>query len=296
MKSSFAKILVIIAIIMPNIIKSQDFNYNNNRIACSADGNAQPDLNYKGKYNYADPDDWGATPAALAMLAKKGLQGQLVHFSYNNFMPSPPHTTTRNYMKEGVDGSISRWAFNKDIFFDVGTHKNEAVKHLEKELLKSTKENPLFFINMGPSEFLYQAVKLVIDKGESEVLSNVYIISHSNYNDNHLRRPNHHTIDQVIKLSGNRLKFKRIKDQNNKNVPTEGWSSLYDWSVWEWLENHDNADLAWIWTCMKKHKEHRADISDAGMVYYLLTGDEAGNPTKFQVFLGDEIKINSKPK
>jgi len=37
------------------------------------------------------------------------------------------------------------------------------------------------------------------------------------------------------------------------------------------------------------HKELRADISDAGMIYYLFTGDEDGNPEKFKAFLGDSI-------
>ncbi|WP_282135648.1 hypothetical protein [Seonamhaeicola maritimus] len=289
MKRILIKIFILLVIISPSDINAQALGYDNNRIACSADGNAQPDLEYTGRWNYADPDDWGATPATLAILAKLKLQDKLVHYSYNNFMPSPAHTTVRNYMKEGVEGSIKRWNFNKNLFFDVGTHKNEAIKHLKNELVKSTKEDPLYFMNMGPSEFLYQAVKLVINEGNGEALSHVYIVSHSNYNDNHLRRPNHHTIDQVIELSGNRLKFKRIKDQNNKNNPDEGWSSLHDWSVWDWLKNHKNPDIAWIWKCMKKHKEFRADISDAGMVYYLLTGDEDGNPNKFQSFLGDKI-------
>lgn len=71
---------------------------------------------------------------------------------------------------------------------------------------------------MGPSKFLYQAVKLVVQEGNENVLSHVYVISHSHYNDNHLRRPNHHTIDEVIALSNNRINFKRIKDQNNKNI------------------------------------------------------------------------------
>ncbi len=267
----------------------QALNYNFNRIACSADGNAQPDLAYTGKYNYADPDDWGATPATLAMIAKLKLQDKLAHYSYNNFMPSPPHTTVINYMKLGVSGAIRRWKFNKNVFFDVGEKKEQAIRHLQKELEKSTKENPLYFIHMGPSEFFYQAVARVVEKGSAEALSHVIVISHSGYNDNHLRRPNHHTMKQVIKLSENRIQYKKIKDQNSKNSPTKGWSSLHDWRVWDWLKNHKNKDIAWLWTCMKMHKELRADISDAGMIYYLFTGDEDGNPEKFKAFLGDSI-------
>ncbi|MEM9527517.1 MAG: hypothetical protein AAGA31_12955 [Bacteroidota bacterium] len=283
--------LVVFTVIFPCLLHGQTggFNYQENRIACSADGNAQPDLTYQGKYNYADPDDWGATPATLAMLAKMGVQNKLVHYSYNNFMPSPPHTTVRNYMKEGVDGSISRWNFKRKIFFDVGVKKKKALRHLKKQIEKSTKEDPLFFVHMGPSEFLYQAVAMVVDGKREEALSHVYVLSHSNYNDNHLRRPDHHTLEEVIALSGNRIKFKRIKDQNKKNISDQGWSSSQDWSVWEWLKNHENEDIAWLWTSMHKHKHNKADISDAGMVYYLLTGDEDGNPAKFQAFLGDAI-------
>jgi hypothetical protein len=283
------KAFFLLIILYPNLSQSQKFGYNNYRIACSADGNAQPDLEHKGKYNYADPDDWGATPATLAILAKKKMQSKLVHFSYNNFLPSPPHTTVRNYMKEGVDGSISRWNYDKNIFFDVGTHQKEAINHLKQEIEKSTKENPLYFVNMGPSEFLYQAVNLIIHEGKVKALSHVYVLSHSNYNDHHLRRPNHHTIEEVLTLSENRIKFKRIKDQNKKLNPNEGWSSNHDWSVWDWLKTHKNPEIAWLWKCMKKHNEKRADISDAGMIYYLITGDEDGNPKKFQKFLGDKI-------
>lgn len=289
MINNFFLKLCIVLFLAANISNAQTLSYKKHRIACSADGNAQPDLNHKGKYNYADPDDWGATPAALAILAKMKLQSKLVHYSYNNFLPSPPHTTVRNYMKEGVDGSINRWNFNKDIFFDVGTHQKEAIEHLKKEIEKSTKKNPLYFVNMGPSEFLYQAVKLIMECGKKRSLSNVYVISHSNYNDNHLRRPNHHTFKEALALSGNRLKYVKIKDQNTKNNPNKGWSSNHDWSVWNWLKNHKNQDISWLWKCMKKHNEKRADISDAGMIYYLLTGDEDGNPTKFKDFLGDKI-------
>ena len=44
----------------------------NDRIGWSADGNNN------------DPDDWGATPIALAIWAKMGWQDKLVHFDYNS--------------------------------------------------------------------------------------------------------------------------------------------------------------------------------------------------------------------
>ena len=44
------------------------------RIAYSSDG------------NYNDPDDIGATPIALAILAEYGAQSKLVHVSYNSIL------------------------------------------------------------------------------------------------------------------------------------------------------------------------------------------------------------------
>src|SRR5260221_223791 len=45
------------------------------RIAWSADG------------NHNDPDDWIASPLALAIFASAGLKDRLVHFDYNCILP-----------------------------------------------------------------------------------------------------------------------------------------------------------------------------------------------------------------
>ena len=65
------------------------------------------------------PQDWGATPAALAILAKLKLQDKLVHYSYNNFIEAPAGPDAENQMKIGVDGAIRRWNFDSHLFFDV---------------------------------------------------------------------------------------------------------------------------------------------------------------------------------
>lgn len=68
--------LAVFSIAPFNSIESADSPWTpGNRIAISADGN--PD---------ADADDVGATPFALAVLAKAGLQNSLVHYDFNNFL------------------------------------------------------------------------------------------------------------------------------------------------------------------------------------------------------------------
>ncbi|EWH09180.1 hypothetical protein DS2_13944 [Catenovulum agarivorans DS-2] len=284
-----------------HLVHASNWQYNNNRIAISADGNNQPDVQHY--WTTADPDDWGATPAALAIIAKLNLQDRLVHFSYNNFIDSPAHTSAINQMEVGVQGAINYWQFDQTRFFDVTEQYQQALSSLVKQIAISTENNPLYYIHMGPSEFFYRVVKQVLLQGKAESLNHVYVLSHSGYNDNHLRRGDpkfdkkpvpqhkvHHTLSQAIELSGNRLKYKRIKDQNGEWDANLLWNSKHDWSVWDWMKNHSDPSVAWIYKRMRQHPKGVADCSDAGMVFYLLLGDENGSPEKFKQFIGNGIQ------
>ncbi|WP_162555728.1 T9SS type A sorting domain-containing protein [Reichenbachiella versicolor] len=299
MKNTLA-IVVCLAILSPLSLSAQSWGYNNHRFAVSADGNNQPDK--KHKWTRADPDDWGGTPAALAMIAKLGLHDKLVHYSYNNFIDAPPHTTETNHMKIGADGAIERWNFDKDKFFDVSENHSIPINHLAAEIAKSSSLDPLYFIHMGPAEFFYRAVKKVIDDGKINSLSHVYVVSHSGYNDDHLRRGDpkfditpvpdsekHHTMSETIAASGDRINYKKIKDQNGGHDPNILWKSDKDWTVWHWMRDHKDPNIQWIFDRMLVNAKSSADISDAGMIFYLLHGDIDGSPSKFKAFIGDGI-------
>ncbi|WP_185976796.1 hypothetical protein [Catenovulum sediminis] len=276
------------------------WGYDNNRIAISADGNNQPDNHHF--WPRADPDDWGATPATLAIIAKLKMHKNLVHYSYNNFIDAPEHTTAINEMAIGVQGAINYWNFDNKKFFDVSADYKKALAHLIQVIEVSTHKDPLYFVHMGPSEFFYRAVKAVIANGKIDSLSHVYVLSHSGYNDNHLRRGDpkfdkkpvpeqqkHHTLTDVIELSGKRINYHRIKDQNAEWDVNLLWNSKQDWSVWQWMKNHSDPSVAWIYERMKRHPDNKADISDAGMLYFLLLGDENASPQKFKKFIGQGI-------
>src|SRR5262249_56087718 len=75
------------------------------RIAWSADG------------NHNDPDDWAASPIALAIFAESGLKDRLVHFDYNCILPE----TNPDWEKihaESVLGTASRYGYESSKFFD----------------------------------------------------------------------------------------------------------------------------------------------------------------------------------
>ncbi|PKQ65008.1 hypothetical protein BZG02_04000 [Labilibaculum filiforme] len=266
---------------------AQAWNYNNNRIAISADGNSAPDNLHK--WPIGDPDDWGANAAMLAILAKLEMQDKLVHYSYNNFIDAPAGPDSRNQNKISCDGGIIRWHFDAEKFYDVTTQLEQATNSLAKEMTKSTADDPLYFLHAGLSEFVYLAVEKAIELGGLENLRYVKLVSHSGFNENHKRREWHHTWDDIQKLCGNRMQYHKIKDQNACNQPDVLWCSGKDFSPWYWMRDHKDESIHWLYTRVQAHNTGKADISDCGLLYWLLTGDESGNPEKFKNFIGDGI-------
>ncbi|MFY0607700.1 MAG: hypothetical protein JXR10_13365 [Cyclobacteriaceae bacterium] len=280
------------AILMLSLICSvemvaQGFSYANGRIAVSFDGNSEPDNEYK--WPTGDPDDWGALAASCAIVAKLGLQDKLVHCSYNNFIDAPSGPDEENQLKISADGSIKRWGFDQSRFFDVTSQLEESKKHLAEEMGKSTANDPLYFLHAGLSEFVYQAVEEVINQGNIESLNYVYLLSHSKFNENEIRREYHRTWSDIKALSGERIKYKKIVDQNDKNNPINLWNSGKDFSVWYWMRDHPDPDVRWMYSRMEAHSGKVADISDCGLFFFLLQGDEFGNPQKFKDFVGEGI-------
>ncbi|WP_082026706.1 T9SS type A sorting domain-containing protein [Flammeovirga sp. OC4] len=299
------------------------YGYNNNRIAVSADGNNQADPNtwggtvtatapaadagrtftYNANWQRGDEDDWSATPAALAMLANAGLEGKLVHYSYNNFIGSPAHTSAVNVMKEGVDGALQRFSnFNPSVFYDVSANNTAAINHLAEQIKISTANDPLYFVSMGPTEFLYRALEKVKADGKASAINHLYIVSHSNYNDNNIRRVNHRRIEHVLQdfPVSEGVNFLRIKDQNQSTNLTKGWSTnningSNDYSQWTWMRDHADTDVNFLWDRMNVNSKSKADISDAGMIWFLLYGDQDGNPSKLQTQFVNGITESDAP-
>ena len=50
-------------------------------------GKFQGRIAYRADGNHNDPDDWAASPLALAIFAEAGLKDRLVHFHYNCILP-----------------------------------------------------------------------------------------------------------------------------------------------------------------------------------------------------------------
>lgn len=88
--------------------------------------------------------------------------------------------------------------------------------------------------------------------------------------------------------------------KNGSKVNELGFTNPY--SMWEWLAKHNNPDLRWVYSRMKEAFSYKADISDSGMMWYLVTGgpraggDQRGNPEDLRKFFGGSANRDADKK
>jgi hypothetical protein len=239
------------------------------RIAYSADG------------NHNDPDDWIASPVALAIFAECGQKDRLVHFDYNCILPET-NAEWEKIHADSVMGAVKHYGYSAKVFFDCRKNLDGALANLAKAIDESSAENPLYFIVAGPMEAPY----LAIQKSRPEKRQFVYCISHSRWNDGFASRYTfRHTKRSVIEQDVN---WVQIADQNRllslspygKPGPAESFASYH------WMRDSADAKVRFLWERMQVST--RPDPSDAGMAYFLMTGDEQADPAKLKRLLVDK--------
>jgi hypothetical protein len=236
--------------------------YVGNRIAVDVDG------------NFNDPDDWAATPATLAILARQELQPNLVHYSYNNSLGSNANDAFMyGTMSSATLKAAEQFGFDRDDFYDLQTSLPEAIANLREQANISTAGNPLYIIAAGPMEFLWRALK----DSDPDARGHVTVISHSPWNNNRVWRPSMTHTDEDVKALG--VNWVQISDQNRL------FHTKTDWSPWRWLRNAAQPRMRHIYERMQAAS--KPDISDAGMAYFLVTNDQNGTPAKLKTFMGE---------
>lgn len=176
-------------------------------------------------------------------------------------------------------------------------YEQNAIDHLASEIEKSTEEDPLYIILGGPAEIVYQAMEKA-ETGKDHII----VISHSEWNEwaeadgtwcKRGLKDGLHTLEQcgITIENGNLI---RIQDQNavtngdektpmlciasdkTKDEQTqEDFDALY--ADVQWMKNAGNAGLNYIYerlVDMTKEEDDtdKCDMSDAGMMLYLLDG------------------------
>jgi hypothetical protein len=235
--------------------------YQGNRIAVTVDGNQH------------DKDDWAATPMTVALLARRGLLSKLVHYDYNNHLGNNS-ATMATQMTTSVVGAADRFGVSRARLFDNQRQLAKSLAHLTAQIDASTSNNRLVILAAGPMEVLWRAVKAA----DPSARRHVTVISHSQWNNTHADTPQMtHTASDVRALG---VKWVQIRSQQ----PGLATST---WTPWQWLKAADAEKVRWIYSRMQA--TGKADVSDAGMCYYMLKEDQSGTPSKLKTYFGNWI-------
>lgn len=236
------------------------------RIAWSADG------------NHNDPDDWIASPMALAIFAEAGVRDRLVHFDYN-CIRTGTNPAWEKIHAESVLGAAQRWGYAPSVFIDVQKDGEAAIASIARAINASTIENPLYLIVAGPMEIPY----LGIQRSDPARRKFVHCISHSRWNEGYASNYSFTFTKRSVIEQG--INWVQIRDQNpllafgkfGKTSPPEEYAPYF------WLRDSSDPKLQFLWERMLIST--RPDPSDAGMAWFLVTGDEACDPQKLRQLL-----------
>lgn len=244
--------------------------FNKGRIAISHDGN-----------NW-DKDDAFAFAMDFAVLAAFGIPHKLVHMEHSVIHCSDPEFYSQSL--ESAKGAEKFPGFDKKIVFDAWKNIDATVANFKAVAEKSTENDPLYVLLGGPAEVPYRGVAAVA----KEKRQYITFISHSRANEGMGACISNSRTWSAMKrdFGPDGVKFVEIVDQN-KNLGGIGHEK------WNWLttmpENSQlpKSSLAWL---LERDFKGNGDISDNGMLWYLLTGNLNGKVGDYEVRFKNPLK------
>ena len=241
--------------------------------------------------NFNDPDDWAASPVSLAILASLGLQEKLVHFDYNSTLFDTDPAWEQEHASR-VLGAAERFGFDRRRFFDCRQQLEVAVAHLAECINAASAKTPLYLIIAGPVD----VARMALQRCAPAQRAWVYCISHSRWNDGYARNvPFTASKRDVINLG---VKWVQISDQNvllskspyravsrSNNQLQSPWAAAREeeFAPYFWMRDAADPGVKFLWESLVAST--RPDPSDAGMMYFLVSGDESATPEKLHQLL-----------
>lgn len=250
-------------------VELDSINPPSGRLAVVADGNSP------------DPDDIGASPVMFAMLQKAGLSDRLVHFSHSCdldpfknkavYQIDPLNEARRQTQLHFLTGkSIELFGpFKKlDAYYNCRADQAGATKDLVNAINQSSAEDPLWIIEAGEPDLIGYALQAA----DAKAIKHVHVVSHHPANDD---SGDYFTWQQILDFG---VTEHQIGDQNiGLQTPI---------APWDWAKDHKNPGYRFIWQMLDyaerdgivPFQTNKFDCSDAGMVYWWITGaDQGGN-------------------
>lgn len=235
------------------------------RLAIVADGNSP------------DPDDIGATAVIFGLLDASGLNDRLVHLSHScDLKPAARISAADEVRRQRVlhkicgDGVAKFGPFaNLDGYFNCRTDQQAAVNDLRDAINASSQDDPLWIIEAGEPDIIGYALQVA----DADKCKHVHVVSHHPANDN---AGDFFTWQQILDFG---VTEHQIGDQN------VGLKTAI--SPWDWAKENADDRIGWIWKQLAyaerdgvvKFQRGHFDCSDAGMVYWWITGADRGGNT-----------------
>jgi len=234
--------------------------------------------------NNADADDISAIPFQAALIAAFNATDKLVHWTYACDLKATDSTREKE-LNTSLKGAVSLWGdsqwgeFNPSIFFNYQNAKSEAENHLTAQINASSSDDPLWIIEAGEPDVIGYALEAA-DENKRQY---VKVVTHHSHNDGgvfwHLTSTSSGR-KSIAALPGMAADFiVRIPDQNTELRVSE--------SNFSWAKNSLDPRVKFLWNrAIAAQYDDRnppagmVDVSDAGMVWYILDGRSDGGGDK----------------
>jgi hypothetical protein len=231
--------------------------------------------------NYHDTDDICSLRMALMLFSAFNRAGNVVHVEYcSHFWLNNPSHAQAMALSATVNTANTPGGFDTAVFFDAHANTAAAIAHLTKVINESSASSPLTIIAGGPM----QTIGMALAAADPAARPFVTVISHSLWNDTHATKEGpkeglaapRYDFESLGALGAHLV---HIRDQNS--------TISGSYATYAWLRDSANPRLQWLWQGGQAAGRNTFDCSDAGMVYFALTGDQDPSPAKvYQLFTG----------
>ncbi|MEL6481588.1 MAG: hypothetical protein AAFQ75_09080, partial [Pseudomonadota bacterium] len=229
--------------------------------------------------NNNDPDDIAAIAVAALLAKAAGIEDKTVFYFGNNLAENNQNSQLAKLRDSA--------AFAESLGIEIVDYQADIPAATASLTSIFNSGDAVLVLDGGPMEATYRA----LEGTSASNLGNITQVSHSAWNENRdvINRPGvteARTWDDIAD-DFPAVEQIEIRDQNNGNNNDKGFNN----SAWTWMDESDDPVIQAARDVMiPAGNTKRNDPSDAGMLYWALTGDENGTPQKAEDFI-----LNGEP-
>ncbi|NQX90200.1 MAG: hypothetical protein HRT77_16235 [Halioglobus sp.] len=208
----------------------------------------------------------------MALMWAAGYADRLVHIDHSNHLGDNSANQNRQ-MVNNAAAAAQRFGIDPAIIFDDQTQLSEMLANFAAVGNASNAADPLWVIAAGPMETIWRGINAM----QPNKRQFVKVISHGKWNEVHAdTRQLKHTWDDLLS-DFPEVTYIQIRDQNGTygNPPAKDAFRTAR-PLWHWLRDSDYEPYQWLFSIAVGAHKNIYDVSDAGMVYYLLSGGPNG--------------------